>query len=252
MGFFRGLGKFFGSTIFTTFFVFAILMVEMITFTGYDNFKAIASGLLEKQVLSAIDEKQFIDLQNSLLFQCSQTDKVNIPLGNITITLKCDDIKNSNKTELTNLITTSLIDSIYYKKFNCSFVDCIKSKDPQNLLVVATNEGNHFYKNSQVYMWIGAAVGLVLLLVSSETWAGRLKGVGFNLVFTGIPFLLLGYAQSLLVPAIPLELESSVKPVIDGLTSSLKNKFLIVLVIGVVLIVAGYGLGFYLSRKGSR
>ena len=252
MGFFRGLGKFFGSTIFTSFLVVAILLMEMASFTGYDNFKAIASGLLEKQILSTVDEQQLTAIQTALLLQCAQTDKVDLPLGGQSITLKCADVKSSDKTKLPTLITTALIDNLYYKKFDCSFIDCIRSGDPQNLLVVATNEGNQFYKSSQMYMWIATGIGLVILLVSSETWVGRLKGVGFNLVFTGLPFLLLGSVQSLLIPSLPAELESSVKPIIDSLTSSLKNKFIIVLVIGVVLLVVGYALGFYLSRKGSK
>jgi len=252
MGLFRGLGKSFGSILFTTFLVLAILLIELVDFTSHDNFKLVASGIFEGQLFSAISEQELKDLRSFLLFQCSRTDKVNVPIfGGQSVTMECNDVKNSNESQLPALITTSLVDSLYYKDFGCSFVECVRSGNPQNLLVVMSNEGNHFYKNLQVYMWVGTGVGLALLLASIGTWIGRLKGIGFNLVFTGLPFLLLGYSSSFM-PALPPEIESSVKPVIDSLTSSLTNKFIIVLVIGVVLLVVGYALGFYLSRKGKK
>ena len=249
----RGLGKFFGSTIFTTFLVLAILLMELVSFTSYDNFKLLASEISKKQLFSAMSEQDLTDLQQMLLFQCSQTDRINVPIfGGQPVVVKCDDVRNSDKAQLPTLITNALVDSIYYQKFNCSFIDCITKGNQQDMLIVASNEGNQFYKSLQVYMWIIAVVGLILLLVSIETWSGRLKGVGFNLVFTGLPFLFLGYIQSSFMPALPPAIESSVKPIIDGLISSLKDKFLIVFAIGVVLVIAGYALGFYLSRKDGK
>ena len=249
MGFVRGLGKFFGSLTFTTFLVLAILMMEMVSFTSYESFKSIASEILGKQFFSAISEEELGDLQSFLLFQCSQTDKVNVPiLGGQPVVLRCADVRNADKAQLRTLITNAFIDSLYYKDFDCSFLDCIKTRDPQNLLIVASNEGNQFYKSLQMYMWIGTGVGLIILLVSIGTWVGRLKGVGFNLVFTGLPFVLLKYIQPLLMPSLPAEIEVSLR-VTDNLISSLENKFIMVLVIGIALLVAGYGLGFYLSGK---
>ncbi len=249
MGFLRGIGKFLGSTIFTTFLVFAVLMMEMTSFTSHDNFKTLVSGLLENQ-FSAISESDLATLQSLLSFQCLQAESVKVPLSEgPPVTLKCSDIKNSDKSQLLDLITASLADSLYYKEFDCSFIDCITQGNQQNLLVVATNEGNQFYRNLQMYMWIGTGAGLALLLVSVGTWAGRLKGVGFNLLFIGLPFLLLGYVQSSLTSYLPVGLESSVKPVIDSLLSSIKNKFIIISVVGAVSLVGGYALAFYLSRR---
>lgn len=249
MEFLRGAGKFLGSTLFTTLLVLAIMMMELVSFTSYDSFKSLAGGIFEKQLFSSISEKELGDLQNFLLFQCSQTDKVSFPISDEQqVVLNCADIRNSDKSQLKNLIAVALVEGLYYKDYTCSFIECITQGDPQDLLVVVSNEGNQFYKSSQMYMWAGTGIGLALLLVSIRTWVGRLKGVGFNLVFTGLPFLFLGYVQSI-IPALPPELESSVKPVIDSLTESIKNKFTIVLVIGAVLILAGYALGFYLSRK---
>lgn len=250
MGFLRGLGKFVGSIIFTTFLVLAILLMEIVDFTSYDNFKSVAGEILEGQLFSAVSDSDLDDLQNFMLFQCSGRDKVSVPLfGGRPIVLSCSDVANSNKMQLKSLITTALIDNFYHRDFNCSFIDCVTTGNYENLLIAVSGEGNEFYKSLQTYAWIGTALGLVILVMSTETWTGKMKGVGFNLVFVGLPFLLVGYFQSSLTPLIPPELEASVNPIMGGLMSSLKDKFMMVLVIGIVLVVAGYGLGFYLSEK---
>lgn len=250
MGFLRVLGKFAGSIVFTTFLVLAIFLMEIVDFTGYDNFKSVAGGILEGQLFSAVSDSDLDDLRNFMLFQCSGRDKVSVPLfGGQPMVLSCNDVANSDKMQLKRLITTALVDNIYYRDFNCSFMDCVTTGNPENLLIAVSGEGNEFYKSLQTYAWIGTALGLVILVVSAEAWTGRMKSVGFNLVFVGLPFLLAGYFQSSLTSLIPPELEASVNPIIDGLMSSLKDKFMIVLVIGIVLVVAGYALGFYISRK---
>ena len=100
-----------------------------------------------------------------------------------------------------------------------------------------------------MYAWIGTAIGLGLLVASIKPWAGRLKGVGFNLVFTGLPFLVLGYAQDALFSSLTTDVSATVQPIINDMLSSLSAKFMIVLVAGVVLLVVGYGIGF-LRKKG--
>lgn len=250
MKFLRWLGKFLGSTLFSTFLVLAILAMELVTFTSYDSFTSLASQIFEKQLFSATSEQDLTVLHNLLISQCLQKDEIILPItSGQMVLLKCADVRNSEKSQLTNLITTALVDNLYYKKFDCSFIGCIKEGDPQNLLIVVSNEGNLFYRSLQIYTWLATGLGLALFLISSETWVGRLKGVGFNLVFTSLPFLILVYANSFFLPTLPQELESSVKPVIDGLLASIKNKFTVILVAGIILLVIGYGLGFYLLRK---
>lgn len=253
MGFFRGLGKFFGSTIFTTFIVLAILMMDIVIFTSFDNVKAVAGGILKEQLFSKMSQDDLAALKTMMSFQCSQTSQINLPIaGGQTIAMNCDDVENMEASQLPDVITNSIISSFYYRKFDCSFVDCLKRGGVENLMILASNDGNQFYRSLQTYMWIGAAIGLAILLVSTETWIGRLKGVGWNLVFTGLPFLILGFIQSRFMPSLPTEIESSVKPIVDNLLSSIKNKFIIVLMVGIALVIAGYALGFYLSRKSGK
>lgn len=252
MGFFRGLGKFAGSTLFTTFLVLAILNMELVAFTSPENFRTLVSGIFESQLFSAMSEDELGNIYDALFVQCSQTDRVKLPFSTEQpLEIECADIRESGRSGIKSLLTITLADSVYYKEFDCDFVGCVTSGNPENMLIVVTNEGNQFYKSMQIPMWLGTIAGLAVLLVSVETWTGRLKGIGYNLVFIGLPFLLLGYAQDSLLPSIPPEIESSLMPVIDSLVSSLTTKFMIVLVVGIAFLVAGYAIAFT-QRKQKR
>ncbi len=246
----RGVGKFFGSFLFTTFLVLAIMMVQLVGFTSYSNFNSFAGGILEQQIFSQASENSLSDLRNYLMSQCHNTDRVQVPMGgSLPIVLKCDDVNNSDNEKLKSLITSTITEGIYNKQYDCSFISCIQSSNKEDLLFLVSNQGNQFYENLQLYMWLGTAAGLALLLVSTEKWPGRLKGVGINLVATGVPFLLFGLVQSNILSVIPSESLSTVEPIINKLASDLKNIFLIVLVVGAVLLIAGYALGYYQSKK---
>ena len=137
MGLLRGLGKLVGSLVFTTFLVLAILLMELVDFTSYDNFKSVAGEIFEGQLFSTISDSDLDSMRNFLLFQCSGRDKVSIPLfGGQPVVLSCSDVKNSDITQLKSLIKTAVIDSVYYKDFGCSFIDCVTACNPEDLLIV--------------------------------------------------------------------------------------------------------------------
>lgn len=260
MSFIRGVGAFLGSTIFTTSVMLAILLMQAADFTTYENFKSIASGIFRDQISSMFGEEDLESIMSYFLFQCQQTSMVNVPLGGEPIVLSCNDIRNSDESQLPDLVVKSIIDKMYYKEFDCDFIDCVRSSmssifggggNFENILIVASDEGNQFYRTSQMYMWIGSAVGLALMIFSIKTWPGRLKGIGLSLVFIGLPFLFLGYIQSLFLPADSFEAMPLVENAVESLMSSLKSKFITVLVAGIVLTAAGYALGFYLKKKSA-
>ncbi|MBI2547658.1 MAG: hypothetical protein HYW23_04440 [Candidatus Aenigmarchaeota archaeon] len=255
MGFFRGLGVALGSTIFTVFLIFSILMMEIAGFTSFQNVKAISSDILKGQLFSQISQSDMTTMQSMLLYQCSQSSQAALPLGaQQNIILNCNDIRNTDKSKLPDLVVSALIKDAYYKKYDCSFMDCLKNGGSQNFLVILSNEGNQFYRSVQTYFMIASLAGLILLAASLKTWVGRLKTVGFDLVFTGLPFLLVGYVESMSFSLIslPEQVQSTTRPIIDAFFTSMKSKFIIVLVVGAALLIAGFALGIYLSKKADR
>lgn len=259
MGFWRGLGKVFGSLVFTTFLVLGILLVGIIEITGHDSIKQIASGMIEKQLLSSNTAIDLQDVRNFLLFQCTQTDKTTLTLSDKLpqIILDCNDVRNSDSSKLPSLISGAIVDSMYYRNFGCNFSNLVQcSQSPENTLqgvpiFFVSNEANQLYKTATTYVWVLAAVGLLILLVSIETLPGRFQGVGWNLAITSLPVLVLSKVQSL-VPSGSQEVSDAVKPVIDSFISSTTKLFLIAFVIGAICLVVGYGMKFYQSKKQNK
>ncbi|MBI1978996.1 MAG: hypothetical protein HYS62_02970, partial [Candidatus Aenigmarchaeota archaeon] len=98
MGFFRGLGKFAGSTLFTTFLVLAILNMELVAFTSPENFRTLVSGIFESQLFSAMSEDELGNIYDALFVQCSQTDRVKLPFSTEQpLEIECADIRESGR-----------------------------------------------------------------------------------------------------------------------------------------------------------
>lgn len=248
MGFLGWIGKTFGSLIFMTFLSLSILLIDVINFTEYDNVKTVFGGIIQKILFQNVDENALGQTRESLVNQCSNgVENVKVP-GNGDIFIKCSDLKNQNKS-IQDIITNSFIETFYNKKFDCGFVNCLTNGNSEDLQVILSHQGSQFLKEVQRYFWIGTAAGLALLLVSTRTWPGRLKGIGFNLVSAGIPFLFVSVVQKML-PTFPEGFES-VQAIVNSLFSSIRTKFIILTIIGIALIISGYLLGIYLKRKGS-
>lgn len=267
MGFLRGLGKFLGSLIFTTFLALVIVLMGIVAITSHDSIKQTASDILEKQLLYTTAEVNLEDVRNFLLFQCTQSSKTTLTLsGNLPqVILDCNDVRNSDSSKLPRLIAESLVDSIYYKNFGCNFsnlYECVTKPEnviggvtPENVVIVPlfflSNEGNQFNMTAAIYSIVIAVVGLGILFASIENWVGRLQGLGWNLVITSLPILVLNKVQSF-VPAGSPETADAVKPLIDSFISSTTKLFMIALVVGIICLIAGYGMKFYQSKKQNK
>lgn len=223
-------------------------MVELVDFTTYENINGLIATIMKEQLNTLFNENQLDQVYSTLYLQCSQTGQLPPDFSQI-FNLNCGDVLKTDRSGFSDLIVKPTVDSIYYRKFDCNFIDCIRQGNSNNLIVLISEQGNLFYRSLLVYLLVGTSVGLAMLLISIETWAGRLKAVGWSLVFTALPFVILNFIQPSLISSLPPEIGTVAKPIIDSLTSSLTKKFIIVLVIGLALLVVGYGLRFYKPRQ---
>lgn len=235
MGLIRGIGKAVGGFLFTTFLIFSILMMALIQLTEYNSLKSTMSSLLLQQ----IDTKQIEQIYPILSMQCANRNTVELPYGEEKIILKCSDIKS--KEDLQNLVTTSFFDGIYYKKYDCGFIECLQQPGEGSLLVLLSFHAHNFFKGLQYTMLIGTGIGAIIMLVSIESWPGRLKGFGTSLLVTGLPYFVFNYLVGPLIQkSLPIQISSAISPTVNKILSLMSTNFLIILVIGIVLTVTGY------------
>ncbi|MBI2545430.1 MAG: hypothetical protein HYW22_02445 [Candidatus Aenigmarchaeota archaeon] len=254
MGFLQATGKFFGFLIFTAFLAFAIILIGVTNLTTHDSIKQISSGILGNQ-FSNLSQNDLQALRYITLTQCGQSSEITYHVSqDFTIQLNCNDVRNSDASQLPQIMSGAMLDSVYYKKFGCNFSNLIEcSQSPANTFQGApiffiSNEGNQLYRTATTYSAVIALIGLGILFVSIETWVGRLQGLGWNLVFTAFPVIVLNKVQSLIPSTGSSDVNAAIKPAIDNFISSLTNMFIIVLVVGILCLVAGYGIAFYQKR----
>jgi len=244
MGILRSIGKIVGDFFFVLCLSVVILMLTIAEVTEYNNLKPIVVGVINQQIRKQIEPDKLTIFQQNL--NCSSRETIEFPMNeNENVTLKCSDIKNSNPEDLGSLIGSSMFEKIYYKEYSCEFIQCIQQADFQGkAMLFASSTANQFFKKSLIYLWIGTALFGIILLVSLKGWEIP-KNFGKSLIVVGIPFIFI----KLLRDKLNLPVDTvAVQPLVDQLFNSLSNRYLIVLIIGILLTIIGY-VGSYLVRR---
>jgi hypothetical protein len=250
MGIPRSIGKGVGGFFFTTFLTFLILIFSVIELTEYDSLKSIAADLISEATKTQLNvtESELVQLHSQLIKYCEiEKEEIQFPLGNENITLKCSEVNATKPKDLFKLMSSAIFDKIYYKKYDCEFIQCLKEvkNKKENLAVLLSAKAHNFFKNTLNYLYVGTAISGVILAVSSMGLTGMLKSFGFSFLTVGIPFFLLPIIQKVL----PISVGAfAITPAIDQIFGNISTKFLVIFILGLVLAIVGYGIE-YLKRK---
>lgn len=244
----RKIAIFFGGFLFSTFLATAILTLSLVQLTEYNNLKSIAINVSEEQVMQQItqhiDSAQLATIHAQLLELCKGTEKIEVPFDNESLTINCSDIANTKPEDLGKIIITSKFNEIYYKKYDCEFLDCLQ-KSTKEPMILFSSKANNLFKEILNYLLVGTAVGAIILGISTKGW-GRIKSFGTCCICAGIPFFVINIIKGML--PIPKEFVEVAEPIIEQTFSSISVKFLIVFVAGIILFILGVA-GEFLKRK---
>jgi hypothetical protein len=245
MSILRGIGKFFGGFLFSTLLAIAILTLSLAQLTEYNNLKSIAIKVSEQQIAQQIGPTQLTAIHAQILELCKGVEKIEMPFDNENITIKCSDIVNSKPEDLGKIIVTSKFDEIYYKKYDCGFLECLQREDIEGKMVIFSATANSFFKETLNYLLIGIAISAIILAISTKGW-GRPKSFGICCISAGIPFFVINIIKGML--PIPKEATEIATPVVEQIFNSISFKFLIVFIVGIVLFAIGF-IGEFLTKK---
>jgi hypothetical protein len=251
MSILRSIGKWFGSFLFTTFLVLAITSVSIIDFTSYENLK-VAFGGLFGQSMANVDQQTLDMILVTLRQECVGKESVQLPLReDYSITVVCSRV-NEPGANMRDIISTAVFDEMYYKKYDCNFIDCLRSGD---FTVVASAYGNQFFRSVQILMVVAAAVGVVLILACEETWPKRLRSIGLNMLFSSIPFFVIEVVLPTLIQNISPETSmlgsGQLNEMMGELFAPMSMYFIYLLVAGIAMTVAGFAWGYLEKRKAT-
>jgi hypothetical protein len=276
MGLLRSFAKAFFGTIFTISLMSLLIVQNLLYLTTYDNMKNLFTQVaynifpqeikninLSKNQIEQIKSilslycqgKEYIDLSNllsqlnikiegmptNLVIKCSQLDKI-IP----------SDAESINAT---SMLSNVLFDSIYYKSYDCNFVECImKAKAPTDYLILISSSFNSFLSELLIYLGIGTFISLFLFIFLETTWIKRINNIGWSLFWIGITPIIFIPMKSFVLSSlnIPSEIQDVMKNFVDPMINSVFNNFYIILILGISLLVIGYSLRFLYRKKSKR
>ncbi len=254
MSFARKIGGVLGELIFSACLGFFIIFVALANFTQYNNIQPLVTSTIESQF--KIQQNQVDALYANLVSQCKTSSTAEVMLTNQNVSLNCTDVGASNSSNIVRLISKNIFDQIYYKKYDCSFLDCVRGLAfPQNVTDVQMNQNyqviisaksNEFFSSSQIFLIVGIAVGIVLIFISAKFWPDVLKIVGIILILVGIMYFFIPLIKTLL-PVAP-QVENFIT-IVNLLLAPIMVMLKYILILGIVLTAAGYGYAFFMKPK---
>jgi len=255
MAMLRKLGEIIGGFVFSLAFGFLIVFVALANFTQYDTLHPIVTNLIEGQLTGNVTQNQLDFLYRNLTEQCKTSSTAIVPLDtNNQAELKCDDVKNSDSSGITHLIAKGLFDQIYYKKYECSFVECVRevvfanisdAKENQKFSILVSSKANEFFTSNQIFLIITIILGVVLIIISVRVWYNILKVIGITLLLVGITYL---FIPTIKTQVAKMTEGQNILTILDTLFAPITKMLQISLILGIVFTTIGYVTAYLMDK----
>lgn len=190
MGMIRGLLLILVSTLF-----FLAVFSSFLTFTlasslKYDNVKVELTSLIKNfaEGQSGLNEK-LNEILPMMKTYCNTSSEYVFSFGNYTITIPCEIISRGSSA-IINYSSEEVIKQIYYKDYNCSFLDCFNKQ--QGLPLFLISETTRVFLINKFYILLASSIALfilIFLLVKKKSNAGILSGI--SIIFAVLPLKIL-------------------------------------------------------------
>ena len=197
MGILRKICKMLLSFLFLISFSLLILTFSLQKITSYQNLKNITIPLIENQINITEEQKDL-----ALLFlkeKCKGQKEINIEFGK-NISIECAEIGNLNKNNLKTYLASKIFDSIYFQRYDCDFISCLKENKIEYLI---SANFNNFVSSILIYIFAATIAFGILYFLSMEKLEEKILSFAIIFLLSSLPFLLSDY----LIPYKTLNIE---------------------------------------------
>ena len=250
MGFIRG-----GLLVIVSLLFFICLLVMnslmVITFSlDYDNIKTelvpVVKETLKEQInVSSIISNEQYPLMQQYCENLSATGDYVFNIEGYTFAVKCSTLSNGAEAVVNEAIDNFVYEQ-YYKQYDCEFVDCFKQQQTIPLFLISEHSKNYF-QGKFYYSLLAVLIlfGLMFLLIENKTNLPLVTGslvILSSLLFAKLENVVRWLIEKIMT--LPINIADSLKFFNLIFIQSYKV-FLIILIIGIVLVVAGVILKFF-------
>lgn len=241
--------------VFTLSLVLTVQVYSLIDFTQPENLKSVVGGIIQDSMPDGQVSGESVLIIRDLKSKCAGKSALLGELNVPDLVIDCSDVNGLSETgDLKSFATSAIVKSIYEKDYGCSFLDCLL-RSPPPVQVMISRIAHDFYASILIYMMAFTVLSGIVFLFLVDGLNSRMKSVGFALLWTGLPFLLVGFlSDALLGDFFPESISTSVKAVLESITNPTYPIYVYLSVAGFVLVFAGYFVrkeNFRFSKKKS-
>ena len=238
----RGVGKYLGCIFFCIFLALAVIPYGLYKFTDYDHLAPFFADVVKEQMGDKVSADQLALIRSALLISCKLVNRVEFPLENQEIVIDCAKVKETNASELPSLVGVAMFENIYYKVYNCNFMNCLnKAEGQEKFFLLISKKAHDFYFRLACYLLAGIVMSLAILVISSRRWS-KLINPGICMVIVGLNYFFLNYFKT--------QMGDVPEQVSEIIFSSFTSIFLKLLISGSVLAAVGIILHLISKKNG--
>ncbi len=224
--------------------VLFIVNLSFMQTTSYNDLKPRVVVFTEQTLSNSMEQSTPEDLsvlKTMLIENCSGQEETLfsfgeqefLPMNNVII--DCSEISNETTAEqLVNIVSTGVFDSIYYKEYNCSPLDCLSqtNQDPEKLLVIVSKKANNYFTNIGIILIIIIILLIFGMVMLSKPKQTAIYALAPAFLISGLLFLL-KFPLSSAVSGV----QEPIKGILELFISALFINALIVFILGIVFLV---------------
>lgn len=256
MGILSTLGNVFGSLIFTISLGLLVTVIALGQFTNYSNLQPILSNVVANQIAKTNSPSDLSNIDSYLKQQCGgSATQTSMDLGSQigNVSLNCSDVLQGQASQLPSLLGKATFDKIYYKQYDCDFLQCIKQlQGNDRYLLIMTDLANKFFNWAIIPLAAATVLGLVIIVAAIRNWHEIFKSIGVSCVLIGITYFFFPFIQASVQQAAPSDQAAIAQQVISSMFDSMKTNLLTIFILGVVLAAIGYIASFLTNRKSGK
>jgi hypothetical protein len=232
----RKLAASFLSLLFALSLLLTIQIYSLADFTRPENLKSVIEVILQNKIPQGTEGTRIV---TELKEKCHGREVLLGEFNMKDLVIKCSEVeKLEPSSNPVSFVSSMMVDSMFYKEYNCSFPECLAGGASVQLIFSKT--AHDFYKFSLVYM-----IGLTALLgaLSVALYQGmnaRLKFLGFVILWSSLPFLIINLFTDKIINNFPEDISTPTKAILKYLSDPTYPIYIYLSVAGFVLVFAGY------------
>lgn len=240
MAWWRGVLKFLCSVILIASLITFVLFLTASNATSEQTIKPVFMSVFESSLAENLSQDNITILYIYLNQSCTG-ESMKFPMSESeNLTLKCSEINEAGASGIIDFIGGEAFDSFYQKDTGVNSANLVSSIKSNPSAIISKSAHDALRTSAFLFLWIAIAMVIAIFFLSVPK-LGSFICLGIDFLIAGLFYFLIKVIGPGFIDGFNLEgqIKDSVMPIVQKLLSGISGIFLMFLVIGIILLVAG-------------